>query len=138
MDLLQKNSALYDRVLKTVALHARVSISAAGIAVVDAGSAFAAATETLDSISTELDETLSPAPSDADGQLAVALKMAELNDSLDRVLSASVIAASSAFGTVAVTTSITANGNLIVYLNSNQDITGDAGTIDLKLELLFK
>jgi len=135
MDLHQKNSDLYERLLKTADLVMRLNVTS-GIAKVDLPSATLCATETDDDISAELDLTLSPAPLDASGLLTVALKGSEIA-TVRRVVEARVISASAAFGTVTITTSITANNDVLLYLDSDQDITGDDGNIDIELKLLF-
>lgn len=135
MDLHQKNSDLYERLLKSAELHMRVNVTS-GIAKADLSSATLCATETDDAISAALDLTLSPTPSDVNGRLVVALKGSELAQ-LRRVLNVQVLSADSAFGTVVPTASITANNDVLIYLDSNQDITGDDGNIDIELKLLF-
>lgn len=136
MDLHQKNADLYERMLKTMALHFRVTI-ASGVAKADLASAVLCATETDDAISAALDITLSDTPDDGTGKLSVALKSSEVA-AVSRVLEARTIAASAAFGTVAVSSELTANGDVVLSLDSDQDITGDDGTIDLELKLLLK
>lgn len=131
MDRHEKNASLYDRLLKTDSLFFKVSI-ASGVAKADLGSAMAMATETQDGITTALGETLSPAPSDTNGILYAALKQSEAEE-IEAVYEAEVVSAAAAFGAVAATASISSSGNVLVQLDSDQDITGDDGDMIVKL-----
>jgi hypothetical protein len=130
MDRHEKNSSLYDRLLKTATLYFKVSIES-GVAKADLGSAMAMATQTQDDI-TSLGETLAPAPSDASGIFYAALKQSEA-ESMEEVYEAEVISADLVFGSVAAEASITSSGNLLVKFDSDQDITGDDGEMTVKL-----
>ena len=131
MDRHEKNTSLYDRLLKTASLYFKVSI-ASGVAKADLGSAMAMATETQDDITTALGETLSPAPSDLNGILYAALKESEAEE-MEEVYEAEVLSAAAAFGTVAAEASISSSGNLLIKFDSDQDITGDDGEMTVKL-----
>ncbi len=136
MDLQQKSDALYNRILKTVHLSAKINMTS-GVAKADLGSAMVTATETQDNITTPLGETLSPAPSDANGIFYVALVGEEVGE-MAKALRCEVISAPAAYGTVAASVSLSASGNLLVELDSDQDITGDDGDLELMITYLMK
>lgn len=132
----QKNTAMYDRLHKSVRLPFKASIES-GVVKSDLPSVAAGATESQDDISTPLSETLSPVPNNLAGRFAVALKAAEIGE-VEKVIKAEVASASAPFGAVAATASLSANGNIIVYLDSDQDITGDDGDVEIILEYRLK
>ena len=131
MDRHEKNSSLYDRLLKTATLYFKVSIES-GAAKADLGSAMAMATQTQDGI-TSLGETLAPAPSDASGIFYAALKQSEA-ESMEEVYEAEVLE----FGTLATSAmtaeaSITSSGNLLIKFDSDKDITGIDDSVTVKV-----
>lgn len=132
MDLHEKAVDLYSRKHKSSRLHMKLTI-ASGIMTSDLPESTETATETQDGITTELGETLGNAADDATGITHVAIRQDKAGDT-EKVYSVEMVSAAAAFGTVTPTATISANGNILIELDSDQDITGDDGDMELVIE----